>query len=109
MNLHREVVDIGRKKLAFRVERAAAPVHAAQIARECDRALHTGRRENPLGPQLLDLRMASILILRGRSPGILRSQPLRYEGRWCKREGLRRRGILALRIAAWNRSLFDAK
>jgi len=62
-----------------------------------------------LRSQLLHLDATSVPILRGRSPGIVRAQPLRHERRWCDGEGLRRRGLLAFGLAFWNRAFIDAK
>jgi len=68
---HRQNVDVRHEDLALRIKPAAAPIHAAEIARKRDRALNARRREYPFGSQLLHVGPAGVAISRGRSPGIL--------------------------------------
>ncbi len=88
-NLHREIVDAGHEDLTLGVESTTAPIHAAEIARKRDGPLNTRWREDALGTQLHHLGTARAPVLRGQSPGIVRSEPLRHERRRREREGLR--------------------
>src|SRR5215831_15288106 len=93
----------------LRVEGAAAPVHAAEIAGKCNGSLHARRRKYPLRSQVSHLGTAGVPILRGQSPGVVRRQSLRRQ-RWRrKRERLRRRGFESIGVAFWNRTLFHAE
>src|SRR5215831_2225515 len=70
MNFHREVDDIRDKELALRVERPAAPVHTAEIARISQSSLRAGRGEDPFRPQPLHDRAAGVAVFLRRSPGV---------------------------------------
>src|SRR6266852_3397195 len=91
---HRENIDVRDKSLTLGIERAAAPIHAAEIARECDGSRYARRCENSFGSQLLHSSAAGVPILGSGSPGIVGRQSLRNEWWRCQGEGLRRRGFL---------------
>src|SRR6185437_11346641 len=109
MDLHRQDVDVGHENLALGVERAAAPIHAAEIAGKRDRAADAWRRVDALGAQLLHLLAARVPVLLRRPPGVLGTETLRHEWRRRDRKRLSRRCPLSLGVALRHGSLLDAK
>jgi hypothetical protein len=109
MNHHRQAVDVRYKDLALRIEGAATPVHAAEVAGKGDGSAHARRCENALGAEFLHQGATGLTIFRRQAPRILGAQTLRHDGRRRERKGLRRRGLFTLSITLGNRTLLHAK
>ncbi|GCC46581.1 hypothetical protein chiPu_0030824, partial [Chiloscyllium punctatum] len=104
----RRVADIGEQDLVDRIERRAAPVHAAAGHRIDDRATRRRRRVEALIAGLREQLLASgASEARQQAADVIRSHALRQQRRHMGRKRLGRRQLLALGAVLRDRALLD--
>src|SRR5579872_4117214 len=109
MHLGDEVVDVRHQPLAALIERRAAPVHSAGVARNNQRSLQRRRGEGAFGAQLLHPLAATLAIEVDLAERIVCGDGLRYQRRRKLWERLGRRSLLARHIRLRDGFLYNRK
>src|SRR4030081_2791993 len=93
----------------LRVVCIAAPVHAAYISGDGQRALQTRWSEKAVISEPLELLPANLAIFRSDTPGVSGGKFLWHDGRGRQRKRLRARGHFSGNIGLRHRPLFHSK